>query len=166
MKHILHFTMNKILIILSFITSMCCISSCCAIREVPIKTETITQVRDSVIMRDSVIISHVTKERIVDVVPVYDTLHLETDFAKAISYVDTTKHILRGQIENKPQTPIKTKIQWQDRIIEKEVIKEVEVPVEVEIEKKYIPTWCWYSLIGNVVVLMLLGFRLYRKFIL
>lgn len=141
-----------------------CMSSCCTMREVPIKTETITHVRDSVIMRDSVIISHVTKERIVDVVPVYDTLHLETDYAKAISYVDTTKHILRGQIENKPQTPIKTKIQWQDRIIEKEVIKEVEVPVTVEVEKKYIPKWCWYSLIGNIVVVLLIGLRLYLKF--
>lgn len=137
---------------------------CATVREVPIKTETITQVRDSVIMRDSIIISHVTKERIVDIVPVYDTLHLETDFAKAMSYVDTTKHILRGQIENKPQTPIKTKIQWQDRIIEKEVIKEVEIPVKVEVEKKYIPKWCWYSLIANVAVLMLLGFRLFLKF--
>ena len=156
--------MNKILIILSFITLMCCMSSCCAVREVPIKSETITQVRDSVIMRDSIIISHVTKERVVDIVPVYDTLHLETDFAKAMSYVDTTKHILRGQIENKPQTPIKTKIQWQDRIIEKEVIKEVEIPVTVEVEKKHIPKWCWYSLIGNIVVGLLIGFRLYLKF--
>lgn len=157
--------MNKTLIILSFITLLCCMSSGCAtVREVPIKTETITHVRDSVIMRDSVIISHVTKERVVDVVPVYDTLHLETDYAKAMSYVDTTKHILRGQIENKPQTPIKTKIQWQDRIIEKEVIKEVEVPVRVEVEKRYIPTWCWYSLIGNIVVVLFIGFRLYLKF--
>lgn len=156
--------MNKILIILSFITLLCCMSSCCTMREVPIKTETITHVRDSVIMRDSVIISHVTKERIVDVVPVYDTLHLETDFAKAMSYVDTTKHILRGQIENKPQTPIKTKIQWQDRIIEKEVIKEVEVPVEVQVEKKHIPQWVWYSVIFNVIVLCYIGFKIYLKF--
>ena len=43
-----------------------------------------------------------------------------------------------------------------------EVIKEV--PVKVEVEKKYIPKWCWYSLISNVVVLMLLGFRLYVAF--
>ena len=66
--------------------------------------------------------------------------------------------------ENKPQTPIKTKIQWQDRIIEKEVIKEVEVPVEVQVEKKHIPQWVWYSVIFNVIVLCYIGFKIYLKF--
>ena len=50
--------------------------------------------------------------------------------------------------------------------LKEEIIKEVikEVPVTVEVEKRYIPEWCWYSLIGNIVVVLLIGFRLYLKF--
>lgn len=152
--------MKKILIFMLILLS----SSCSTIKYVPIQNDTVINVRDSIVWHDSTIVNYITKERVVDIVPQYDTLHLETDFAKAMSYVDTTKHILRGQIENKPQTPIKTKIQWQDRIIEKEVIKEVEVPVEVEVEKEIIPKWCWYSVIFNLIVLFIISIRIYRKF--
>ena len=152
--------MKKILIL----TFILLLSSCSTIREVAIKTDTVTNVRDSIVWHDSTIVNYITKERVVDIVPQYDTLLLETDYAKAMSYVDTTHHVLRGEIENKDTVPIKTEIKWKEKIVEKVVEVTKEVPVEVQVEKKYIPQWCWYSLIANVIVLCYIGFKIYLKF--
>ena len=81
-----------------------------------------------------------------------------------MSYVDTTHHMLRGEIENKDTVPLKKEIKWKEKIIEKEVIKEVEVPVEVPVEKKIIPKWCWYSVIFNVIVLCYILVKIYFIF--
>lgn len=150
-----------LLIILSLII---CLSSCSTIKYVPIQNDTVTIIRDSIVWHDSTIINYITKERVVDIVPQYDTLLLETDYAKSMSYVDTTHHVLRGEIENKDTVPIKTEIKWKEKIIEKEVEVIKEIPVEVQVEKKHIPKWCWYSVIFNVIVLFLISIRIYRKF--
>lgn len=139
-------------------------SSCSTIKYVPIQKDTVTNVIDSIVWHDSTIVNYITKERVVDIVPQYDTLLLETDYAKSMSYVDTTHHVLRGEIENKDTVPIKTEIKWKEKIIEKEVEVIKEVPVEVEVEKEFIPKWCWYSVIFNVIVLCYIGFKIYRKF--
>ena len=152
--------MKKILIYMLILL----LSSCSTIKYVPIKNDTATNVKDSIVWHDSTIVNYITKERVVDIVPQYDTLLLETDYAKSMSYVDTTHHVLRGEIENKDTVPIKTEIKWKEKIIEKEVIKEVEVPVEVLVEKKIIPKWCWYSVIFNVIVLCYIIFRIYLTF--
>lgn len=152
--------MKKILIL----TFILLLSSCSTIKYAPIQNDTVTNVRDSIVWHDSTIVNYITKERVVDIVPQYDTLLLETDYAKAMSYVDTTHHVLRGEIENKDTVPIKTEIKWKEKIVEKVVEVTKEVPVEVQVEKKYIPQWCWYSLIANVIVLCFIGFKIYLKF--
>ena len=45
-----------------------------------------------------------------------------------------------------------------------ELVKEVEVPVEVQVEKKIIPKWCWYSVIFNLIVLCYILFSIYLTF--
>ena len=140
------------------------LSSCSTIKYVPIHNDTVTNVKDSIVWHDSTIVNYITKERVVDIVPQYDTLLLETDYAKSMSYVDTTHHTLRGEIENKDTVPLKKEIKWKEKIIEKEVIKEVEVPVEVPVEKKIIPKWCWYSVIFNVIVLFYIIVKIYFIF--
>ena len=152
--------MKKILIYMLILL----LSSCSTIKYVPIKNDTATNVKDSIVWHDSTIVNYITKERVVDIVPQYDTLLLETDYAKSMSYVDTTHHVLRGEIENKDTVPLKKEIKWKEKIIEKEVIKEVEVPVEVPVEKKIIPKWCWFSVIFNVIVLFYILFRIYLTF--
>lgn len=152
--------MKKILILMFILL----LSSCSTIKYVPIQNDTVTNVRDSIVWHDSTIVSYITKERVIDIVPQYDTLLLETDYAKAMSYVDTTHHVLRGEIENKDTVPIKTEIKWKEKIVEKVVEVTKEVPVEVKVEKEVIPKWCWYSLIANVIVLCFIGFKIYLKF--
>ena len=152
--------MKKILIYMLILL----LSSCSTIKYVPIENDTVTNVKDSIVWHDSTIVNYITKERVVDIGPQYDTLLLETDYAKSMSYVDTTHHALRGEIENKDTVPLKKEIKWKEKIIEIEVIKEVEVPIEVTVEKKIIPKWCWYSVIFNVIVLCYILFSIYLTF--
>ena len=152
--------MKKILIYMLILL----LSSCSTIKYVPIKNDTATNVKDSIVWHDSTIVNYITKERVVDIVPQYDTLLLETDYAKSMSYVDTTHHVLRGEIENKDTVPLNKEIKWKEKIIEKEIIKEVEVPVEVLVEKKIIPKWCWFSVIFNVIVLFYIIVKIYFVF--
>ena len=152
--------MKKILIYMLILL----LSSCSTIKYVPIQNDTVTNVKDSIVWHDSTIVNYITKERVVDIVPQYDTLLLETDYAKSMSYVDTTHHVLRGEIENKDTVPLNKEIKWKEKIIEKEIIKEVEVPVEVLVEKKIIPKWCWFSVIFNVIVLFYIIVKIYFVF--
>ena len=89
-----HFNIFLFVFLLSFM-------GCSTTRYVPVKEteKEVTNYKDSVRIRDSIIVIPV--ERIVDVVPAYDTLKLETTQARAKAYVDTTLHLLRGSIENK-----------------------------------------------------------------
>ena len=161
--------MNKILIILSFITLMCCMSSCCAVREVPVNTHQIDSVRVERVVeyRDTTIYVEVPHEVVKEIVPELDTLFMENRVATSTTFLDTTTRTLRGELKSKP-TKLPQPVKLPETTEKEEIIKEIikEIPVTVEVEKRYIPQWCWYSLIANVVVLMLLGLRVYTKFIL
>ena len=153
---------------LCIVAVLFCIS-CASVKKIPVQTTQTDSVRIEKVVeyRDTTIYVDVPREIIREVVPELDTLYMENTVATSRSYLDTTTRTLKGELKTKPAKlpqPVKLPETTEKEEIIKEVIKEV--PVTVEIEKKYIPNWCWYSLISNVVVLMLLGFRLYRKFIL
>lgn len=132
---------------------------CATIKPIPIETIIQYETRDSLILRDSTVIT--PKERIVDVVPAYDSLRLETSMAFARAWVDTTTHTLKGSIENKDGVQYKyvdrEKIVYKDRI----VYKDVPVPVEVEktIHPKY-EKWLW---VWSVLSVVLIGLFIYIK---
>ena len=122
-----------------------------------------TQVRDSVVIqvRDSVVITPI--ERVVDVAAVYDTLKMETSLASASAWVDTSVHMLRGEIQNKKQVQkeIKTEVKWQTR--DSIVYKELPVPI---IEEKKIKTHYNYEYVlwaYLVITLLLFILFLYKK---
>ena len=135
--------MKKILIFTLFMLLM----GCAATKPVvPIQSETIIEYRDTTIYLEKVIEVPVPVERVVEVVPRFDTLRMETGVAKAECWADTTNRVLRGRMENK-QTALKGKIdtcfvvEYVDRYTEKEVA--VEVPVDVP----YIPKFAWLCII-------------------
>lgn len=111
-------------------------------------------------------ITYLEKERIVDVVKPYDTLNLETTYAKAQAYVDTTLRALKGSIENKPDVPVKTQIKWKERIIYRDSIKTVEkeVPVEVIKEVKVYPKTYWWFMAISIAALVYIILKVYLKF--
>ena len=140
------------------------ITACSTIKNIPVKEQTITKVeiRDSVRIKDSTVVIPI--ERIVDIVPDYDTLYLETTMAKAKSYIDTNYHVLKGSIENKSGFQYRTV--YKDRVIEKVDTVQVykEIPVEVIKEVKVIPKSYWFFLISFIITLALIIFKIFWKF--
>lgn len=137
------------------------LTACATIKPVPVETIIQYQTRDSLVLRDSTIL--IPKERIVDVVPAYDSLRLETSMAFAQAWVDTTTHTLKGKIENKQGTQYK--YIYKDRFVTKDslVYKEVPVPVEVikTVHPKYeVWLWWWFALtIAAIAILIYFKFR-------
>lgn len=116
----------------------------------------VTNRKDSIRIRDSIVVIPI--ERIVDIVPAYDTLKLETTQARAKAYVDTTLHLLRGSIENKDKA--KTEVREVVKFVERTDTIYVEKPVPYEVEKpvKYVPSFykfCLWWFIGSVILIAL-----------
>ena len=119
---------------------------------------------DSVRWVDSTIYVQVPVERIVDVVPAYDTLKLETSLAVALSYVDTLTHTLKGTIENR-QDSIRTIVKLKDRkVVEyRDSIVTKEVPYPVVEVREVVPRWCWFLLALDVLLVIGIAVRLYLR---
>ena len=146
-----------ILFLLSFV-------GCSTTRYVPVKgvEKKVTNYKDSIRIRDSIVVIPV--ERIVDVVPAYDTLKLETTQARAKAYVDTTLHLLRGSIENKDKA--KTEVREVVKFVERTDTIYVEKPVPYEVEKKvkYVPAIYKWSLIFMIATIFLTVLRLILRY--
>lgn len=135
------------------------LSGCVTTKYVPVKeTE---YVRDTVILKADTVKLTIPVEKIVEVVPQFDTLRMETSVAKAEAYADTATGTLKGKIENKHYQQ-KKEIQHAEKI--RTVEKRVEVPVEVVKLKYRIPRWVWYSLGFNLLFLfiLILGIKIKR----
>ena len=139
------------------------ITSCRTIQYVPVETkyETITNYVDSLRIKDSIRVIPI--ERYVDIVRPVDTLILETSLAKATAYYDSTFNVLRGEIHNKKQVEEHHHFEEHSTAKADTVYVDKKVPYPVEVEKIKTPTWSWYSLILNVIGLLVLGFSIYLR---
>lgn len=129
-------------------------TACATIKPVPVETIIQYQTRDSLVVRDSTVIIPI--ERVVDVVPAYDSLRLETSMAFAKAWVDTTTHTLKGQIQNKTGTQYK--YIYRDRIVKKDSLVYQDVPVPVEVVKTVHPKyekWLWWWFALSIAAIML-----------
>ena len=137
---------------------------CSTTRYVPVKEteKEVTNYKDSIRIKDSIVIIPV--ERIVDIVPAYDTLNLETTQARAKAYVDTTLHLLRGSIENKDKA--KTEVREVVKFVERIDTLYIEKPVPYEVEKqvRYVPAIYKLSLIFMIATIALTVIRLILKY--
>ena len=135
----------------------------CGTTQVLAEKETIEQIieKDSLIYRDSIV--YIPQERIVEIVPQLDTLFMDIETASSKAYLDTTNMLLRGELKSKKKEVVKyqTIIEYRDRV-DTVYIKE---PQHYEVEKiKYKrDTLFWMSLIGNIIVILYLAFRIYLK---
>ena len=146
-----------IIFLLSFV-------GCSTTRYVPVKgiEKEVTSHKDSIRIRDSIVVIPV--ERIVDVVPTYDTLKLETTQARAKAYVDTALHLLRGSIENKDKA--KAEIRKVVKFVERTDTIYVEKPVPYEVEKRvrYVPAFFKFTALFFVGVILLIIIRIVLKY--
>lgn len=154
----------KLFNIFLFIILLLSFMGCSTTRYIPIKeTEReVVNYKDSIRIRDSIVVIPI--ERIVDVVPQYDTLKLETTQAKAKAYVDTTLHLLRGSIENKDKA--KTEVREVVKFVERTDTLYIEKPVPYEVEKKvrYVPAFFKFTALFFVGVILLIIIRIVLKF--
>ena len=134
--------------------------SCGTTKYLPVQTIEKIEYRDSIVYVNDTITIEVPKEKVVYVVPA-DTLS-QISTSLAFSEAKVEKGILTHTLEQKGQ--IKTKIdtffmvKYIDRIVEKEV------PVEVEIEKPYIPVFFWIVTIYAAIITLFIAFKAYFKF--
>ena len=141
---------------------MLSIGGCGTTKIIPVENKEITkiEVRDSIVYRDTTI--YIPQERIVEVVPKLDTLKMEIDNAISTAYLDTTILMLKGELKSKRAT--------QKEYIERIEIRErtdtvyIERPQPYEVPKPYTPKWAWWSLIINIVGVLLVAFKIYLKF--
>lgn len=129
------------------------------------KEEVKTILRDSLIIRDSVVITPI--EHIVDIVPQYDTLHLQTSLAKSKAWVDTTTHTLRGEITNKKQAHNKnrTEVKYINRVDSVFIEKPIPYPDPVPYVHKIYKWSMGFSIIVLLVVFGTIIWKLKRWFI-
>ena len=133
--------------------------SCSTTKYLPVQTIEKIEYRDSIVYVNDTITIEVPKEKVVYVAPA-DTLS-QISTSLAFSEAKVEKGILTHTLEQKGQ--IKTKIdtffvvKYTDRIVEKEV------PVEVEVEKPYIPTFFWIVAIYAVIITISIAFKAYLK---
>ena len=151
---------NVFLFIIFLLTFM----GCSTTRYVPVKEteKEVTNHKDSIRIKDSIVVIPV--ERIVDIVPVYDTLKLETTQARAKAYVDTTLHLLRGSIENKDKA--KTEVREVIKFVERTDTLYIDKPVPYEVEKqvRYVPAIYKLSLIFMIATIVLTVIRLILRY--
>ena len=151
---------NIFLFIIFLLTFM----GCSTTRYVPVKEveKGVTNHKDSIRIRDSIVVIPI--ERIIDIVPQYDTLKMETTQAKAKAYVDTTLHLLRGSIENKDKA--KTEVREVIRFVERTDTLYIKEPVPYEVEKRvrYIPAFFKFTALFFVGVILLIIIRIVLKY--
>ena len=133
--------------------------SCSTTKSIPVQTIEKIEYRDSIVYVNDTITIEVPKEKVVYVVPA-DTLS-QISTSLAFSEAKVEKGILTHTLEQKGQ--IKAKIdtffmvKYIDRIVEKEV------PVEVEVEKPYIPIFFWIVTIYAAIITLLIALKAYLK---
>jgi hypothetical protein len=126
----------------------------CKVQYVPVEHTEYVTVRDSVYLRDTTIQYKIEKEYVRDYTGLLDTLDMETSYASARAWVDTSKAVLAGEIKNK-ENVINIPVQVKEKVTVRDSIVYQDRPVPVEVEKVVHPgyeKWLWgwlvFSLLG------------------
>ena len=132
------------------------LTSCSTIKYIPVKETEYVTVTETLV---DTVIKWVPPIEKIDKETKDTTSTVETSLAKSTATV--SNGTLHHSIENKKDS-IKTKIVYKDKIVTKTEYKEI--PVEVEVEKKVVPSWCWWLLGINILVIIGFAIRLYFRF--
>lgn len=130
-------------------------TGCGLYREIPVQTIEKEVVRDSLIYITDTISIEIPEEKIVQVLPADTVSQIATSFAFSEAKID--KGILTHSLEQKGQ--IQAKIDTFYITQTKEKIVEKEIPIEVIKEVEHTPNWAWYSVIFNIITILLIAFR-------
>lgn len=141
--------------------ALCLVSiiSCSAVKEIPVQYIDRIEYRDTTIFIKDTIKVEVPKEIIKEIVPEDTISILRTSVA--LSEAKVEKGMLSHRLEQKGTIPVQidtiVKVQYVDRYIEKEV------PVIQTVEKPVRDNIFWFSIILNIIVVLVIGLRIYLK---
>lgn len=130
---------------------------------VPVQGENKIEYRDSIIHIKDTVRVEIPKEVVKEVIPQVDTSRLETSVAYSEAYLDTINKKLTHTLKNKEKA-LNVKL---DTIVRVEYVNQyIEKPViqEVKVEVPYVPKPYKYSMWFSVIVILLVGVRLFLKF--
>ena len=134
---------------------------CAPIKEIPVQYIEKEVIKDSLIYITDSVLVQVPIEIVKEVLPALDTSYLKTSNAESVAYLDTAKrqinHTLKQSGTVKSQIDTSVKIQYVDRIVEREI------PITVEVEKPYIPNWCYYLLFLDILLILSFVIKIYLK---
>ena len=155
--------MHRLIAILTALLLLC---SCGTVKYVPVEARTDSVYVEKIIEHLDTILVEIPVE-VKDIVTMADSSHLETSVAVSDAWIDSLS-VLHHKLRNKSEQPIEKQIVYKDRIIEKEVVKEVPVINEVEVPVKYVPKYYkrvnaifWSVIVGLILYIAL---KLYLKF--
>lgn len=134
--------------------------SCTTVKQVPVHHYQKDTIKITEVLRDTVVITQTEKEYI-EKTTNDTTSVLNTKYAKSTASIKNNQ--LHHSLEQK-KVDIPTKIVYKDKI--KEVVKyeEKEKVVEVIVEKKYIPQWCWWVICYAVLMAGITIMKIVNKF--
>lgn len=143
---------------------------CSTIKYVPIKGETV--VRDSIryVERVDTVKVQLPPVKVKDYSALGDTLRLSDGYSNAWAAVDAERDMLVGGIETTADAEVDVPVIYKEKLVYKDSVRTVEVPVEVPVEKevKVIPKFWRVTGIFGIVCLVLLsaviGWKVYRFF--
>jgi hypothetical protein len=97
------------------------------------------------------------KEATLLIKEVHDTTYIEKK--------DSIYHTIFQQGDTVYNTKYVEKIKYKNRIVNKTdtVYQAKEIIKEKTIEKKVVPTWCWWLLVINVLIFGVMAFRFWKK---
>ena len=136
------------------------IIGCSTTKQIPVQTVEKVVVKDTTIYIKDTVKIEIPTEVVKEVVPTDTVSVLKTSVAESEAKIHKGMlyHSLKqtGKVKAKVDTFVK--VEYKDRYIHKEI------PIEIKVEKKVIPNWAWWSLIANIVILLLIAFRIYLRF--
>lgn len=135
---------------------------CAATKQVPITNNTIVKTEIKEVLKDTIVYVEIEKEVIKEVIknPQDTTSTLSTKYATSTATLKdgNLEHTLKNKRDSIP-----TKIVYKDIIKIDSVYVNKEIPVEVIVEKPYIPTWCWIIICYAVLMAGITIMKIFYK---
>ena len=143
--------------------AVACLVGCSVTKYVPVESQTVTHYIDSVKynVRDSVVI--IPREVYHTYGDLLDTLKMNTKYAYAEAFIDTTHNILNGHLESKATLEYREKIVYKDKIQYRDSIQIKEVPIEVVKTVSKTPKVFWWVLGYSILLTLAVGAYFYLK---
>lgn len=128
--------------------------SCSTVKYVPVEKEVVK----TEIVRDTVTVVKIEKEYVETEVPVKDTVSV-IETSVAVSKAEIKGNVLNHSLRNKDTLRVEYRYVTK---VEKEY---VDRPIEVTVEKKVIPKWCWILLVANMLCVGVIAGKTIAKFL-